>query len=685
MLNKRPKEYLVVGIAILLIGLIFGSTVNVLSVGMKQTFNTPVTNNLLSGYTDISVEEAWTLLNDTSNGLQLPIDVRTDVEWAGEHIDIPSPENPRHHCVCEWSDESILQEFISLYKGEEIILYCLSGGRSTDAANILVDNGFNGIIYNMLGGITAWKNAGYPTIANQPPGAPDITGPITGKAGEEQEYTIVSTDIEGDDIYYYINWSDGTNTTYIGPYESDEEVSISHTWEEKGTYIIKAKAWDYYQAEGEWGTLEVSMPEDMRSDLLSQLFERLTQKYPILNKFFFQQTSAHLIYGTATYSDDSSAAGALVDVVSSLGTLRTSVYSGGNWQVDCGDPGPNWPDSTVFTVYATGCCGHRGWSGESSGIVSGEYNDMGNIVMYPNSDPNAPSIPNGPIALHIGDSGTYTTNATDPNDLHEIRYKFDWDAEGSHDYSNFTEFVDNGMPASKSHFWNVPGTYVVKAQAEDEYGYESDWSEGFTVIVYDDDTPPEVPVIDGPTSGKKENEYTYNITTTDQDGDVVKYFVDWGDGTDSGWVGPYDSGEKITAAHDWTERGAYEITVKAKDVCEIESNWSEPLVMNIIGPEIEIGVITGGAFRINAVIKNIGGGEATDVNWNITLNGGAIFSGKTTSGLIESIPPGNQVTISSDVITGIGKTVVTVDVSIYEGNSDAKVVDATVLLFFILL
>ena len=686
MLDKTPNKGLSLGIAILFIGLIFGSTVNVLGVGIEQTLQTPVNNIILSGYTDISVEEAWTLLNDTSNGIQIPIDVRTDVEWATEHIDIPSPENPKHHCVCEWNNDSILQDFISLYENEEIILYCLSGGRSSNAANILVDKGFVGTIYNMLGGITAWKNAGYPTIANEPPSAPDITGPINGKAGEEQIYNIVSKDSEGDDIYYYINWSDGTNTVYIGPYESDEEVSINHTWEEQGTYIIKVKAWDYYQAESEWGTLEVSMPKYTKNYLLSQVFEKLKQKYPILNDFFFQQTSAHLIYGTASYSDNSSTTGALVDVMSSLGTLSTSVYSsGGNWEVDCGDPGPNWPDGTAFNVYITGCCAHRGWSGKSAGIVSGEYNDMGNIVMYPNSNPNVPSILDGPIAIHIGDYGTYTANATDPNDLNKIRYKFDWDAEGTHEYSNFTEFVDNGIPSSKSHYWDIPGTYVVKAQAEDEYGYESDWSEGYTVIVYDDDTPPEIPIIDGPVTGKKEKEYTYNVTTTDPDGDVIKYFIDWGDGLDSGWVGPYNSGEKLTATHSWNERGTYTIIVKAKDVFEVESNWSEPLIMNIIEPEIEIGVITGGTFRIKAVIKNIGGREATQIDWNINLDGGAIFSGKTTSGSIESILSGDQVVISSDLITGIGKTIVTVNVTMYEGNSDTKVVDATVLLFYILL
>jgi len=45
---------------------------------------------------------------------------------------------------------------------DEILVYCGSGGRSQTASGILDSNGFTKV-YNMLGGITAWKSAGYPT------------------------------------------------------------------------------------------------------------------------------------------------------------------------------------------------------------------------------------------------------------------------------------------------------------------------------------------------------------------------------------------------------------------------------------------------------------------------------------------------------------------------------------------
>jgi len=91
---------------------------------------------------------------------------------------------------------------------------------------------------------------------------------------------------------------------------------------------------------------------------------------------------------------------------------------------------------------------------------------------------------------------------------------------------------------------------------------------------------PEKP--DGPTSGKRGEEYNYSSLTIDPEGDVVYYFFDWGDETNSGWLGPYNSGEKCVASHIWNEKGKYELRVKARDIHHGESDWSDPLPINII-------------------------------------------------------------------------------------------------------
>ena len=226
---------------------------------------------------NITVNQAWDLLNDISNGIQIPIDVRLDPGWVAAHIDTPYPENAKHHCHCEWDDPTILQDFLDLYQGKEIILYCDDGSESIEAANILVAHDFTGFIYNMVGGIDAWIQAGYPTKANTPPNKPEISGKNKGKPGQEYTYTFTATDIDEDMIYYYINWSDSTTIQLHGPYHSGEAVTLKHTWSEKGTYTVKAQTWDAYFFKSDWETLEVTMLKTSNTifyQLLLRLFEK---------------------------------------------------------------------------------------------------------------------------------------------------------------------------------------------------------------------------------------------------------------------------------------------------------------------------------------------------------------------------------------------------------------------------
>jgi hypothetical protein len=90
---------------------------------------------------------------------------------------------------------------------------------------------------------------------------------------------------------------------------------------------------------------------------------------------------------------------------------------------------------------------------------------------------------------------------------------------------------------------------------------------------------PETP--DGPTSGNSGIEYTYTTNTSDPDDDQVYYWFDWGDGSNSGWLGPIDSGGGISSSHVWDSKGNYEIRVKAKDIDGAQSEWSDSLVVSM--------------------------------------------------------------------------------------------------------
>ncbi len=90
--------------------------------------------------------------------------------------------------------------------------------------------------------------------------------------------------------------------------------------------------------------------------------------------------------------------------------------------------------------------------------------------------------------------------------------------------------------------------------------------------------PPTKPTTpQGNTEGTIGQSYTYSTSSTDSDGDQISYLFDWGDGTNSIWLGPYETGQECTATHTWTQKSIYRIKVKAKDATGAESAWSDPL------------------------------------------------------------------------------------------------------------
>jgi len=117
------------------------------------------------------------------------------------------------------------------------------------------------------------------------PSAPTITGKTSGIIGKEYEYTLKSTSILGRNIYYYIEWGDGTIKDWFGPYSSGEEVKVSHSWSSPGTYTIKARAKDTDNLWGPWGELTVTMPKDKAVNYNS-LLQKLFEQFPYLERLF---------------------------------------------------------------------------------------------------------------------------------------------------------------------------------------------------------------------------------------------------------------------------------------------------------------------------------------------------------------------------------------------------------------
>jgi hypothetical protein len=117
-------------------------------------------------------------------------------------------------------------------------------------------------------------------------------------------------------------------------------------------------------------------------------------------------------------------------------------------------------------------------------------------------------------------------------------------------------------------------TYYWKIIAEDSCGEKTQGPIWYFSTSQSANEPPDTPEITGETSGKTGNSYTYTASSSDPDGDQIWYWFDWGDNTNTGWVGPYSSGIIVSESHIWNAQGMFHIKVKAKDSYDLESPWA---------------------------------------------------------------------------------------------------------------
>ena len=182
-----------------------------------------------------------------------------------------------------------------------------------------------------------------------------------------------------------------------------------------------------------------------------------------------------------------------------------------------------------------------------------------------NHVPTSPKI----IGMTDGKAGKqyqYTFSSWDP-DGDEVFLNVDWgDGTGTGYIGPYTSNEEIEL----QHKWYHSDKYMISAIAQDTCNGYSEWS---SLQVIMSDKAPTPPFIEGTTNGKVKVNYTYNFTSTNTEDDLISYYINWGDGTNSGWFGAYESNQKVQASHQWDKKGNYQIKAKAKDAYG-ESEWS---------------------------------------------------------------------------------------------------------------
>jgi hypothetical protein len=98
---------------------------------------------------------------------------------------------------------------------------------------------------------------------NSPPNKPIVKVPEKVRRGKLFTVEAISTDPDGDDVYYRDKFEQGCTGRWIGPYPSGQKYSyMIFLTVFPGTYNLGVQAKDIYEAESEWTYVQINMTKN---------------------------------------------------------------------------------------------------------------------------------------------------------------------------------------------------------------------------------------------------------------------------------------------------------------------------------------------------------------------------------------------------------------------------------------
>ena len=192
-------------------------------------------------------------------------------------------------------------------------------------------------------------------------------------------------------------------------------------------------------------------------------------------------------------------------------------------------------------------------------------------------NPDTPPPPHGPEISKVGVNCTFRVTASD-TDYDRVSVRIDWD---NGDTSDWSELFRSDDTIALTYAWPAAGDFRISAQAKDEKGAVSLWSNWHVVVIKDTaNVPPGMPSTPtGPDTGYFDSTYEFSTLADDPNGDRILLQFDWGDGDTSEWSGMVPEGTQITMSHAWRTAGEYSVVARARDEKGLVSGWSNVHIM----------------------------------------------------------------------------------------------------------
>lgn len=398
----------------------------------------------------------------------------------------------------------------------------------------------------------------YAKKINTPPNPPSKpSGPSSGRTETFYIFSTSTTDPTNDKIKYGWDWGDESPIEWSDFKSSGSSDSRNHMWYSPGTYNIRVISEDIHGDQSIWSesldvtittppilqTLDATWVGSTSANLNGMLFDDGGE--PCQIRFRYKKSSS----GSWSYPSDWEGAYTSGQTFSQTVTSLTP--------------------STQYDFAA----------GAKNSGGGGEWGNTEHFTTNPNQPPDKPNPPNCPDYCKPGGIYPFTVYANDENgDMLSFQFKF----EGILPNGNTTTIESQlyGWYESNTQVTfdvEIPQDFVADqhietcVRANDGNSY-SPYSEETTIYL---SNPPDIPIITGPGNGEIGETYDYTIVAHEPDSEEIFYYVDWGDDTNSGWVGSYNSDQPCNISHEWDNQGTYTIKAKAKDKWGIESDWGE--------------------------------------------------------------------------------------------------------------
>ena len=425
-----------------------------------------------------------------------------------------------------------------------------------------------------------------------------VSGPSFGKVGDVDTYmTGGASSTVGHPIQYEFDWGDGTTSGWLAL----GVTSAQKTWSAGGVYAVRSMARCAVDTSivSKWSkdfvvVIEsVSPPQFLNGPVTGQ--PNITYTYTTGGSV---SNLGHPVQYFFDWDDNTDSGWLPVGVTSAQKA---------------------WPTGGAYNVTVKARC-----SIDLSVISNPTPDFVVKIELI-----STPAIPVGPTKGLPGDTFTYMTGSATSNISDPIEYQLNWGDGTLSPWQSSTSF---------SKQWTTGGTFQVKAQARCALhpSIVSTVSNGLTVNI-EKISAPTTPTQTPAGVGIPNLLFTYSTGgSTSNIGDPVQYWIEFSDGTNSGWLPAGTSSTTKT----WVNGGIYFVKAKARCVThpQIVSDYSPELkveVETVSTPNAPIGPSTvqagqSNSFTVGGAISSLGHPVQYFIYWDDGTDSGWIGGGTVT-------------------------------------------------------